>query len=84
LSALHDAGVKVPEEIAVIGVANLHYAGLLRVPLSSVDQDSSALGEEAAKLALRLIETKTTSRPKKILLEPKLVVRASSLRNPQK
>ena len=84
LTALLDAGVKVPEEIAVIGVGNLHYAGLLRVPLSSVDQDSSALGEEAAKMALRLIEGKITSRPKKVLLEPKLVIRTSTLRNAQK
>ena len=80
LSALHDAKVRVPEDIAVIGVGNLHYDSLLRVPLSSVDQDSAGLGEEAAKLALKLIETKTKSRPKKVLLEPKLVPRASSLR----
>ena len=65
----------------MIGVGNLHYDSLLRVPLSSVDQDSSALGEEAAKLALKLIESKIKSRPKKIMLEPKLVPRASSLRN---
>ncbi len=84
LTALHAAGVKVPQEIAVIGVGNLHYDGLLRVPLSSVDQDSSALGEEAAKMALRLIETKSPSRPKKVLLEPKLVARTSTLRNSQK
>ena len=83
LTALHAAGVKVPEQIAVIGVGNFHYDGLLRVPLSSVDQDSSALGEEAAKLALRLIETKIPSRPKKVLLEPKLVARASTQRNSQ-
>lgn len=81
LSAIHDAGLKVPQDIAVIGVGNLHYDSLLRVPLSSVDQDSSALGEEAAKLALKLIESKIKSRPKKIMLEPKLVPRASSLRN---
>ena len=73
LTALHAARVKVPDEIAVIGVGNLHYDGLLRVPLSSVDQDSSALGEEAAKLALRLIETKSLSRPKSVLLEPTLL-----------
>ena len=83
LTAIHDAGLKVPKDIAVIGVGNLHYDSLLRVPLSSIDQDSSALGEEAAKLALKLIENKTKSRPKKILLEPRLVPRESSLRTKQ-
>ena len=83
LRAIHDAGLKVPKEIAVIGVGNLHYDSLLRVPLSSIDQNSSALGEEAAKLALKLIENKAKSRPKKILLEPRLVPRESSLRTKQ-
>ena len=80
LRALFEAKIKVPEDIAVIGVGNLSYSGLLRVPLSSVDQDSAALGEEAARMALRLIDSKVKLRPQKVLLEPRLVVRASSLR----
>ncbi len=80
LKALFEAGISVPDEIAIIGVGNLSYADLLRVPLSSVDQDSAALGEEAAKMALKLIDSKVKLRPQKVLLEPRLVVRASSMR----
>jgi LacI family transcriptional regulator len=76
------AGLRVPEDIAVIGCGNLHYDKSLRVPLSSVDQQSAAIGERAAKLALSLIQARTPPRPKNILLEAHVVPRASTQRHP--
>jgi LacI family transcriptional regulator len=78
LKAILEAGLRVPEDIAVIGCGNVRYAELLRVPLSSIDQDSTTIGERAAKLALSLIESKHVVRPKTILLPPKLAVRDST------
>jgi len=46
-----------------------------------VDQDSAAIGRLAAEMALRLVGAKGTVRPRTELVSPKLVVRASSLRN---
>jgi LacI family transcriptional regulator len=70
----------VPEDVAVIGCGNVYYAHLLRVPLSSVDQDSTKIGEAAAKLALSLVQAKGTPvRPKSVLLPSKVVARASTL-----
>jgi LacI family transcriptional regulator len=66
--------------VAVIGCGNVHYAELLRVPLSSIDQDSGAIGERAAKLALSLVDSKAQAKPKTVLLEPTLMVRASTRR----
>jgi LacI family transcriptional regulator len=80
LRALLEAGLRVPQDVAVVGCGNVVYADLLRVPLTSVDQDSASIGEKAALLALELIEAKTPPKPKSILLEPKLIVRASSQR----
>jgi LacI family transcriptional regulator, galactose operon repressor len=80
MKAILEAGQRIPEDVAVIGCGNVHYAGLLRVPLSSIDQDSASIGERAAKLALSLVESKAPVKPKTILLEPKLVVRASTER----
>ena len=74
-----DAGFRIPNDIAIIGCGNVHYDSSLRVPLSSIDQQSALIGERAAKLALSLLGTKG-GRPKTILLEPKLVVRASTER----
>ena len=78
IRAILKSGRDVPRDIAVIGGGNLHYNDLLKVPLSSVDQQTARMGEEAARLALRLVEAKTQPPLETILLEPKLVVRASS------
>jgi LacI family transcriptional regulator len=80
MRAILDAGLRIPEDIAVVGCGNVLYSDFLRVPLTSVDQDSSAIGRLAAKLALALVGAKTPVQPKTELINPKLVVRASSLR----
>jgi LacI family transcriptional regulator len=81
LRAILDSGLRVPEDVAVIGCGNVHYAHLLRVPLSSIDQDSTGIGEHAAKLALSLVEAKgAPMRPQSVLLQPKVVARASTQR----
>jgi len=82
MRAIFDAGLRVPQDIAMVGCGNLNYDALLRVPLSSVDQDSVAIGERSGKLAFGLIESKVPPRPKTVMIEPKLIIRGSSLRNP--
>jgi LacI family transcriptional regulator len=78
MKAILEARLRVPEDVAVVGCGNVNYAGSLRVPLSSIDQSSGAIGERAAKLALSLIESKGTVKPRSVLLRPELVVRDSS------
>lgn len=80
LRAILDAGLKIPQDVAVVGCGNVHYDDLLRVPLTSIDQDSNGLGACAAKLALGIIKRKGVSTPKTVLLDSRLVVRASSQR----
>ena len=75
-----ESGLRVPEDIAVIGCGNLHYDSALRIPLSSIDQHTSQIGERAGRLALDLIKAKTAPRPKSIILEPELVPRRSTER----
>jgi LacI family transcriptional regulator len=78
MRAILDAGLRIPEDVAVVGCGNVLYSDFLRVPLTSVDQDSSAIGTQAAELALSLVSAKTALRPKTKLITPRLVVRASS------
>jgi LacI family transcriptional regulator len=80
IHAILDAGLRVPEDIAVIGSGNLHYDTELRVPLSSIDQRTELIGERAAKLALSLLESKTQPRTKKVIVQPEMVARASTAR----
>lgn len=80
MRAIFEAGLRVPEEIAVVGCGNLSYSDFLRVPLSSVDQGSEEIGKRAAAMALQVASEKSASRPRRELIEPRLVIRASSLR----
>jgi LacI family transcriptional regulator len=80
--AVLDAGLRVPEDVALIGVGNVHYSDQLRIPLSTVDQSSSLVGEHAAGLLLRLIEKRTRG-VRTVLVPPKLIVRESSARRPR-
>jgi LacI family transcriptional regulator len=76
-ATLH-AGLRIPEDIAFVGCGNLRYAEYLKVPLSSIDHQTEQMGALAAKLALELAN-EPEKRPETVLLEPKLVVRRSSV-----
>lgn len=80
MKAVLDSGLDVPREVAIIGAGNVHYSDLMRVPLSTIDQSSGAIGESAAKLLLGSMKTPADAQPDRILIEPKLVVRASTQR----
>lgn len=80
MRAILEAGLSIPGDIAVIGAANMHYADMFRVPLSTVDQGTAAMGEEAARLLLAGMTARKPAPPREILLPPRLIVRASSRR----
>jgi LacI family transcriptional regulator len=82
IDAIIEAGLRVPEDNAVIGCGNLHFDKSLRVPLSSVDQQSRAIGQRAGKLVLSLVEAKSAPQPKSVTLQPSIVLRQSTLRLP--
>ena len=87
MKAVLEAGLRIPEDMAIVGCGNVAYADFLRVPLTSIDQQSAVIGERAARMALALLESGPAARPTTVLLEPKLVVRASTMRprlEPQK
>jgi LacI family transcriptional regulator len=72
-------GLRVPEDVAVIGCGNLRLSSYLEVPLSSVDQSTLQLGEKAAKLALSLIGEKNKRARRRVLVEPHVIARASTI-----
>jgi LacI family transcriptional regulator len=75
-----DSGLRIPKEMAVVGSGNFHYSSKLRVPLSSVDQRASEIGERTARMITALMEKTPPSRPRSVVLEPSLVARESSAR----
>jgi LacI family transcriptional regulator len=83
MKAIMEAGLRIPQDVAVVGCGNVAYAEFLRVPLTSIDQQSAEIGERAAKLALSLLDKKV-NRPRQVVLKPLLVERASTQRHKRK
>ena len=80
MKAILEAGLRIPQDVAVVGCGNIRNSDFLAVPLTTIDQDGRGIGLKTAKLALSLVEQ--TSRRRTILLEQRLIPRASSLRLP--
>jgi len=79
IQAVLEEGLRIPEDVAIIGCGDVLYASVLRVPLSSVSQDSEIIGEHAAKMVLGLVDQDGKYDAREVRLEPRLVPRSSTL-----
>lgn len=61
LEACYRRGIKVPQELAVIGFDNIWVARMPGVQLSTVDSQAREIGRRAARLLLGRIETRRTT-----------------------
>ncbi|MEO6357807.1 MAG: LacI family DNA-binding transcriptional regulator [Ferruginibacter sp.] len=82
MQAIKTAGIKIPEEIAIIGFANEPFGEYITPSLSTVNQQTVQMGEEAAKLFFGSLEKKAgaNASPFKLVLQPELICRQSSLK----
>ncbi len=81
MKTIVQAGLRVPDDIAVVGAGNVHYSDVLAVPLTTVDQQTLETGKRSAELLLDQIGAERPLRPQRILLPPRLVIRQSSNRS---
>ena len=72
------AGIRVPEDVAIIGYDDIAYAAGAAVPLSSVRQPRQELGRSAVRLLLEEIAEGESHRHRAVVFTPELIVRASS------
>ena len=80
IKALKGAGIKIPEQVAVIGFSNWKLTTFIDPPLSSVEQPGYDMGRQAVDLFFETLSN-PGSPPKKIVLKSEPVIRASSLRH---
>ena len=78
MKAILEAGLRIPQDMKVIGVGNVHYSDLLRVPLSTIDQNSNTIGEHAADILLKAVGSKRKRNAKSVIVEPRLMPREST------
>jgi LacI family transcriptional regulator len=78
MRAVLQAGLRLPQDIAMAGSGNIHYSDVLAVPLTTIDQGSRRTGVKAAELLMARIGAERPVRPEKILIPPELVERQST------
>src|SRR5882724_48016 len=78
MAALNDAGLRIPEDVALVGGGNIHYGDMLKVPLTTVSWSTSEMGQLASRLLIDLINGKK-KRVKKthLIVKPELIIRQS-------
>ncbi|MGF7452316.1 HTH-type transcriptional repressor PurR [Pasteurella bettyae] len=76
ISAIADKGLRVPDDISVIGYDNVHSSRFFAPPLTTIHQSKARLGERALKLLFERISNKEAKR-ETIEIHPELVVRKS-------
>jgi LacI family transcriptional regulator len=76
--AIWDHGLKIPEEVALVGFNNVDATALRRVEITTVSQRKQEMGRLAANRLIAKIERKRGyKKPYRIILEPRLIVRKS-------
>lgn len=74
IRACHQAGVRVPDDISVVGFDDIDGAGYFEPPLSTVRQPFAAVGHRSIEVLLAAMEGAESSRT---LIQPELAVRSS-------
>jgi LacI family transcriptional regulator len=77
LQAAHLYGLRVPEDLAVVGFDDIPLAEFIEPALTTVRLPAQALGYGAAEQLIQLIEGRQTRGNRKVLLNTELIVRQS-------
>lgn len=77
MRAAVELGVKIPEELSIIGFDNIDQAKYLNPSLTTVSQPRIKMGKKAAEMLIKLIENKKLAE-KEVIFEADLVIRESS------
>jgi LacI family transcriptional regulator len=81
MRALYEKGVKVPEDVSVLGMDDLEIAEMVTPPLTTIHYPIKELVERAMELLISQISSREV-RSETIVLEPGMTVRRSTMRCP--
>ena len=76
LQAAVELGIRVPEELSIVGFDDLFFAPYLRPALTTIRQPKEEMGRQAMRLLLSLFAGETS--PRTIHVQGELIVRAST------
>lgn len=73
-------GIRIPDEVAIVGYDDLEWASVSSVPLTTVRQPRQGLGRTAVDMILELLGRPSARIPRSnhVVLQPELVIRDSA------
>ena len=74
VAQLQESGLRVPEDIEIIGYDNIELASVFQPPLSTISKPHYDMAQHIAKQLIRVIEGERVSLPH-MTVEPELVLR---------
>jgi LacI family transcriptional regulator len=77
LQALQEAGLRVPEDMALVCIDDLPYLSAIDPLLTVAAQPAYEMGAAAARLLVERLTTHRTSRAREVVLQPQLIIRRS-------
>lgn len=81
MEAIFESGLRIPEDISLMGYDNLKITSILKVPLTTVEQPNYQFGKIAAERLIQMINNPESVKiPRKIIKKPKLIIRESCRR----
>ena len=78
MRAILNSGLRIPEDIAIIGYDNIPISQFLSIPLSTIETHSQRIGSMGAELLIEKIQ-KPDAPCRQIQLKPDLVIRQSTV-----
>lgn len=82
MRGLGQRGIKIPDDIALIGYDDVEFASMLSPALTSIRQPKYQLGRAAAELLLHEINDTEQHQHTQIMYKPELIIRASTQTQP--
>ena len=73
INAIYDAGLRIPEDISVVGYDGIHMAKMVSPKLTTWQQNTTELGRIAAAQLIERIEHPRTTPPRHIVIHGKLL-----------
>lgn len=84
LQYLRQVGLRIPEDVAIVGFDDIPESAFFLPPLTTIQQDQNNVAKLAVEEIIKIIESGWQDlepiNPKTIMLPPKLIVRQSSVR----
>ena len=78
IRALHDAGLRVPQDVSVVGFDDIKEAAFQTPSLTTIRQPLQQMGELAVKLLLQQLGPSDAKTPPQVAVGPELIVREST------